>query len=140
MNIYNNILEYIDENEFIDVVDNSSLNNNISNENDSDIDLDKYEDCIDVNIDELIEDCIDEYNYNNEIINKNDINLENKHLLFTNILNEQKIQKNRKEYNNWLYNNYDMLKNAYYILSVKYFNNKLQINFDLFTEFCFLYY
>jgi hypothetical protein len=75
---------------------------------------------------EEIEEIVDEL-----LINKS------KHLFFTNILNEQKKQKNRKEYLSWLNNNYEMLQSAYYILSSKYFNN---VNFEKFSEFCFLYY
>jgi len=82
----------------------------------------------------------------NEILNVDDelfskeINssINNKHLLFTNILNNQKKELNRKEYISWLNSNYELLQSAYYILSTKYFNNN--INFEKFSEFCFLCY
>ena len=75
----------------------------------------------------------------------NDLNLEkpNKesHLLFTNILNNKNIQQNREDYLKWLNNNYEELKNAYFMLYSKYFNlSSFNIKFKDFTEFCFLYY
>ena len=82
----------------------------------------------------------------NEILNVDDElfsketnnNINNKHLLFTNILNDQKKEINRKEYLSWLNYNYELLQSAYYILYTKYFNKN--INFEKFSEFCFLYY
>ena len=68
------------------------------------------------------------------------LNDKNKNLLFTNILNEQKKEINRKQYLIWLNNNHELLQSAYYILSKKYFNNNYDINFNKFSEFCFLYY
>jgi hypothetical protein len=77
---------------------------------------------------------IDENLYN---YNKN----KNVHLFFTNIINNQKIQKNRKEYDTWLKNNYEHLKNIYYIIYDKYFlKNNVNLIFKDFCEFCFLYY
>jgi len=78
-------------------------------------------------------------NVDDELFSKEiDSNINNKHLLFTNILNDQKKEINRKEYLSWLNSNYDLLQSAYYILSTKYFNKN--INFEKFSEFCFLYY
>ena len=65
----------------------------------------------------------------NEILNVDDElfskdtnnNINNKHLLFTNILNDQKKEINRKEYLSWLNYNYELLQSAYYILYTKYF-------------------
>jgi hypothetical protein len=78
-------------------------------------------------------------NVDDELFSKEiDSNINNKHLLFTNILNDQKKEINRKEYLSWLNSNYELLQSAYYILSTKYFNKN--INFEKFSEFCFLYY
>ena len=78
-------------------------------------------------------------NVDDEFFSKEiDSNINNKHLLFTNILNDQKKEINRKEYLSWLNSNYELLQSAYYILSTKYFNKN--INFEKFSEFCFLYY
>jgi hypothetical protein len=127
MDLYNETkLEYINEQELIETVDNSLIQDNIEN--------DIY---IDIN-DDFTEGCIDELK-DDEIININNIYLQNKHLLLTNILNEQKIQINRKKYLYWLNLNNELLKSAYYILSKKFFNDKIKINFNIFTEFCFLY-
>ena len=127
MDLYNETkLEYINEQELIEIVDNSLIQDNIEN--------DLY---IDTN-DNFIEGCIDELK-DDEIVNINNIYLQNKHLLLTNILNKQKIQINRKKYLYWLNLNNELLKTAYYILSKKFFNDKIKINFNIFTEFCFLY-
>ena len=78
-------------------------------------------------------------NVDDEFFSKEiDSNINNKHLLFTNILTDQKKEINRKEYLSWLNSNYELLQSAYYILSTKYFNKN--INFEKFSEFCFLYY
>jgi hypothetical protein len=71
----------------------------------------------------------------------NTSNRSNTHLFFTNILNNQKIQINRNEYNLWLKKNYEDLKNIYYIIYNKYFLlNNVNLTFKDFTEFCYLYY
>ena len=127
MDLYNETkLEYINDQELIEIVDNSLIQDNVEN------DLDIY-----IN-DEFIEGCIDELK-DDEIININNIYLQNKNLLLTNILNKQKIQINRKKYLYWLNLNNELLKSAYYIISKKFFNDKIKINFNIFTEFCFLY-
>ena len=78
-------------------------------------------------------------NVDDELFSKEiDSDINNKHLLFTNIVNNQKKEINRKEYISWLNSNYELLQSAYYILSTKYFNKN--INFKNFSEFCFLYY
>ena len=75
-----------------------------------------------------------------EILNI-DNSIETKHLTFTNIINNQKIQINRKKYISWLNDNYELLQSAFYIVSKKYLNNNnVKINFKEFVEFCFLYY
>lgn len=65
----------------------------------------------------------------------------NKHLFFTNIMTSQIININRDKYKYWLNEYYEDLKNIYIKLYCKYFNlNNLNINFNKFTEFCYLYY
>lgn len=63
----------------------------------------------------------------------------NIHLPFTEILNKQKINICRKEYILWLNENYEMLESAFYIICNKYLDDNVKINFNNFTEFCFLY-
>lgn len=65
----------------------------------------------------------------------------NKHLFFTNIMNMQIININRNKYRSWLNDHCDDLKNVYIKIYYSYFKmNNINIDFNKFTEFCYLYY
>ena len=133
----------IDDIHLLDVTENVSIVgiiDNVDNVDNVDIDIDYVDDndvymlkngnCIE-NIDcDIINDEIEELKVK-----------ENKHLFLTNILNTQIININRNKYKYWLNENYDDLKNIYIKLYYSYFNtNSININFNKFTEFCYLYY
>jgi hypothetical protein len=102
-----------------------TLNDNILNEN-----IVNWSDISQIVYDENIIDDI--------LINTNDIK-SNTHLYFTNILSNQNINKSRKEYEKWMNDNSETLLNAFYIISNKYFNENIKINFKTFSQFCYLY-
>lgn len=129
-------LEYQNELEIDNILlEDKSENLELVNEKSIETDITHELLNIDYFCDESIEEICTKVNnsYNIDLPNNN-------HLLFTNILNEQKKEINRKHYLSWLKNNYELLQSAYYILSTKYFNNNYDINFNKFSEFCFLYY
>ena len=126
-------LEYQNESEDINCIYKENIENMISFEDNNLYLLNDNIKLIETDITNEI------LNVDDELFSKEiDSNINNKHLLFTNILNDQKKEINRKEYLSWLNSNYDLLQSAYYILSTKYFNKN--INFEKFSEFCFLYY
>ena len=114
-------LEYINEQELTDNLDTVEQTQDVIIETD----IEKI-----LNTDDLI--------YDDSLIDI-EKNTQSKHLPFTDILNKQKINICRKEYNLWMNENYEMLQSAFYIISNKNFNKNIKINFNTFTEFCFLY-
>ena len=114
-------LEYISEQELTDNLDTVEQTQDVIIETD----IEKI-----LNTDDLI--------YDDSLIDI-EKNTQSKHLPFTDILNKQKINICRKEYNLWMNENYEMLQSAFYIISNKNFNKNIKINFNTFTEFCFLY-
>ena len=114
-------LEYINEQELTDNLDTVEQTQDVIIETD----IEKI-----LNTDDLI--------YDDSLIDI-EKNTQSKHLPFTDILNKQKINICRKEYNLWMNENYEMLQSSFYIISNKNFNKNIKINFNTFTEFCFLY-
>ena len=114
-------LEYINDQELTDNLDTVEQTQDVIIETD----IEKI-----LNTDDLI--------YDDSLIDI-EKNTQSKHLPFTDILNKQKINICRKEYNLWMNENYEMLQSAFYIISNKNFNKNIKINFNTFTEFCFLY-
>ena len=110
-------LEYINDQELTDNLDTVEQTQDVIIETD----IEKI-----LNTDDLI--------YDDSLIDI-EKNTQSKHLPFTDILNKQKINICRKEYNLWMNENYEMLQSAFYIIS----NKNIKINFNTFTEFCFLY-
>lgn len=128
-------LEYQNELEIDNIIlsEDKSENLDLIYENEKSIENDMTCEILNIN-ESLCDESID------ELLCPKVLNDKNKNLLFTNILNEQKKEINRKQYLRWLNNNHELLQSAYYILSTKYFNNNYDINFNKFSEFCFLYY
>lgn len=62
------------------------------------------------------------------------------HLLLTDTINIYNKNKIKKEYENWLKENYDMLQSSFYIISNNFLDSNKKITFKKFSEFCFLYY
>jgi len=128
-------LEYQNELEIDNIIlsEDKSENLDLIYENEKSIETDMTYEILNIN-ESLCDESIDE-EFCLKVLND-----KNKNLLFTNILNEQKKEINRKKYLRWLNDNYELLQSVYYILSTKYFNNNYDINFNKFSEFCFLYY
>jgi|LakMenEpi03Aug12_release.lakeMendotaPanAssembly.Ray.scaffolds.fasta_scaffold43378_4 hypothetical protein len=146
------IIEYIDDISEIENVDELENIDNIDQISEideiEDINNIKYIIQIKKEIDNEnnFSDIIKNYNFNQKNLNKISKDYNNKYYnnndtILTNIIKTQKINENRKCYEKWLVENYEHLQNVFYIINLKYLNNKnINLKFKDFTEFCFLYY